>query len=269
MRSIQLALVGLAIWGVHAHAQQPTQQPNQQPAQPAQPAAPGGERLDALLHRWEKEMQSVQTLTVDMVRTTKDKVWQTDEVFAGKARYMKPNLAVLEMQKKDNPQVYEKFLCTGTFLYQWVPGSKIVNMFELPPPQPGQQAQNDFLSFFFGMKAEEAKQRYDLKLVKEDQWYVYIEVLPKLPADKADFAKARLVLNQNTFLPRQVWFEQTNGNEVMWDLPKAERDVQVDRNEFAPPTQLPAGWNYVKVPRAEAPGGGNNLKPSVIRQNEK
>lgn len=261
MRSIQLALVGLAIWGVHVNAQQPN-------PQPAQPAAPGGERLDSLLNRWEKEMQSVQTLSVDMVRTTKDKVMGMDEVFAGKAKYMKPNLAVLEMQKKDNPQVFEKFLCTGTFLYQWQPGSKVINQFELPPPQPGKQAQNDFLSFFFGMKAEEAKQRYDLKLVKEDQYYVYIEVLPKLAADKADFAKARLVLNQSNFLPRQVWFEQVNGNEVMWDLPKAQRDVEVDRGEFAPPAQLPAGWQYVKVPRAESPGGGN-VKPSVIRQNER
>jgi TIGR03009 family protein len=265
MRSIQLALVGLAIWGIHGYAQQPAQQN----PQPAQPGAPNGERLDGLLQRWEKEMQSVQTLTVDMIRTTKDKVWNTDEVFAGKAKYMKPNRAVLEMQKKGNPQVYEKFLCTGTFLYQWVPGSKVINMFELPPPRPGQQAQNDFLSFFFGMKADEAKQRYDLKLVKEDQWYVYIEVLPKMAADKADFAKARLVLNQSNFLPRQVWFEQTNGNEVMWDLPKAERDVQVNPAEFAPPGQLPPDWNMVKVPRSESPPPGNNLKPSVIRQNEK
>jgi TIGR03009 family protein len=206
---------------------------------------------------------------VDMVRTTKDKSpLGGDEVFAGKALYMKPNLAVLEMQNKANPQKYEKFLCTGTFLYQWVPSSKVINVYELPKPQPGQQAQNDFLSFFFGMKAEEAKQRYDLKLIKEDQWYVYIEVLPKLAADKADFAKARLVLNQNTFLPRQVWFEQVNGNEVMWDLPKAQRDLPVDRNEFMAPGKLPPDWNMVKVPRAEPPAG-SNLKPSVIRQNEK
>jgi TIGR03009 family protein len=266
MRSIQLALVGLAIWGIHGYAQQPPQAAP--PPAGAQPAAPNGERLDALLQRWEKEMQSVQTLTVDMVRTTKDKVWATDEVFAGKAKYMKPNMAILEMQKKDNAQVYEKFLCTGTFLYQWVPANKVVNVYELPPPQPGQPAQNDFLSFFFGMKAEEAKQRYDLKLIKEDQWYVYIEVVPKLQSDKAEFAKARLVLNQTTFLPRQVWFEQTNGNEVTWDLPKADRDMAMNRNEFGPP-QMPPGWNMVKVPRAEAPPPTANLKPSVIRQNEK
>jgi TIGR03009 family protein len=218
-------------------------------------------------------MQSVQTLSVDMVRTTKDKVFQTDEIFTGKAKYMRPNFAVLEMGKKGNGQVYEKYLCTGTFLYQWVPGSKVVNMYELPTPRPGQPAQNDFLSFFFGMKADEAKQRYDLKLVKEDQYYIYIEVLPKLAADKADFAKARLVLNQNTFLPRQVWFEQVNGNEVLWDLPKADRDVKLDRTEFAPPAQLPAGWNYVKVPRADAgppPAPRPDVKPSVVRPlNEK
>src|SRR5262249_51764619 len=158
------------------------------PAQPPQAAQPAADRLDHVLDRWEKEMQSVTTLSADLARKSVDKVWNNTEEFAGKAKYMKPNMAVLEMQKKGSPQVFEKYLCTGTFLYQWAPASKTINVFELPAPKPGQPQQNDFLSFFFGMKANEAKLRYDLKLVKEDQYYFYIDILPKLPVDKADFS---------------------------------------------------------------------------------
>ena len=42
-------------------------------------------------------------------------------------------------------------------------------------------ANDNFLSFLFGMRAAEAKRRYDLKLEREDQHYYYIMVLPRLP----------------------------------------------------------------------------------------
>jgi len=280
MRLYRLALAGFLMAGT-IQAQPPTP-PAQTPpaggvqlggpgAAPAPPAAPAADpKLDQMLQRWEKEMSSITSLSADLTRSTVDKVWGGNDVFVGKAKYVKPNFALLEVQKKDAPAVYEKFLCTGTFLYQYVPASKVINVFQLPQPQPGQPAvNNDFLSFFFGMKATEAKLRYDLKLVKEDQWYYYLEVQPKLATDKADFSRARLVLNVTTMLPREVWFEQPNGNEVKWDLPKVERDVKIDRAEFAPPVQLPAGWNLVRVPRAETSPPPSNLPPTRVRPQDK
>jgi TIGR03009 family protein len=267
MRPYRLALASGLVLAIGLQAQQPPQSAQTPQNQPAAAAAPS--RLDQLLARWEKEMQSVTTLSAEIKRTTKDKVWATNEAFVGKALYMKPNLAVLELHKDNNVQVFEKYICTGNNLYQYVPTSKVVHVYELPTPKPGQPATDDnFLSFFFGMKAEEAKRRYDLKLVQDvDQnnpWYFYIEVLPKLPVDKADFSKARLVLNASNFLPRQVWFEQPNGNELTWDLPKVDRDVRMDRTEFAPPTAPPPGWRMEKVPRAEAVPR-NDIKPTVVR----
>ena len=125
---------------------------------------------------------------------------------SGTARYMKPNLAMLEMQERGNPQRFEKYICTGTYLYEYAPQNKQVRVHELPAPRPGQVMDDNFLSFLFGMKADEARRRYDLRLVKEDQWYIYIEIHPRFSADKADFQRARLVLNSQTYLPRQLWF---------------------------------------------------------------
>lgn len=264
MRPYWLALTGLLL-GTILHAQQPPQ-PVQTapPVNSTWPAAPNPARLDQLLQRWEQEMKNVHTLSAEMIRKDLDKTRGGTEEFTGTAKYMKPNLALLEMQKKGNPNVYEKYLASGTFMYAWVPSSKVVRVYELPAPKAGQVGDDNFLSFLFGMKAEEAKRRYDMKLVKEDQWYLYVEVLPRFPADKADFAKARLVLNQSNFLPRQVWFEQPNGNEITWDVPKIASGVNLPREAFQAPASLPAGWNLVRVPRSEPVG--QQQPPRVIRQ---
>jgi len=55
-----------------------------------------------------------------------------------------------------------------------------------------------------------------------DKWYHYVRIIPKSAADRADFTEARLVLSASTFLPRQLWFQQPNGNEVTWDFPKVD-----------------------------------------------
>jgi TIGR03009 family protein len=221
-------------------------------------------RLDVLLDNWEAKMRSVDFLKAECTRTTIDKTYQTTEVFEGLAKYMKPNRALLDMHKKSRPEVYERYLCTGTFLYEWAPQNKVIRIHELPQPKPGQVADDNFLAFLFGMKAEEAKRRYDLKLVKEDQWYVYLEILPRTDLDKADFSKARLVLLNNTFLPRQLWFMQPNGNEITWDIPKVESGAAsgVGVNDFAPPAAAPQGWTLQRVPRQEV---RRDVPPRVVR----
>jgi TIGR03009 family protein len=253
MRHSFLTVAGVLLLGGTVPAQQP---PAQQPAAPA--LDPAHNRLDALLMQWEKEMAAVQTLYCNCTRTTVDKVFQVSEVFEGAAQYMKPNLAMLEMRKKDKPDAFEKYICTGTFLYQYAPKNKEIHVYELPPPKPGQVADDNILSFLFGMKAEEAKRRYDLQLVKEDQYYIYLKITPRLANDKQDFQEARLVLNQNSFLPRELWFVQPNGNEIKWDIPKIQNGVRLNRTDFTAPA-TPPGWTMVKVPRA------NDVPPRVVR----
>jgi TIGR03009 family protein len=266
MRSYGLALASLLLAAATL--------PAQQPPVTAPPAAPG--RLDGLLQRWEREMMSVQTLVAQCNRTTIDKTYGKPQTFVGTARYQRPNQAVLEMQKlgKDNkpdPQAYEKFLCTGNMLYEYDPQNKQVRVHQLPPPRPdGMGSDDSFLSFMFGMKAEEAKRRYDMRLAKEDQHWIYIEVIPLLPADKADFQRARLVLSASTFLPRQVWFEQPTGNEVQWDIPQVQTNVQLPANLFAPPRAAPPGWNLMQMPKPDA-ASKTTLPmppPRIVRPNQ-
>ena len=106
------------------------------------------------------------------------------------------------------------------------------------------------------MKAADAKKRYKLTYVPappaQAKWYHFLKIEAVSSADKADFSEARLVLMADTFLPRQVWYRDPTGNEVTWDLSKVVNNAQIPVDTFAPP-QLPAGWQFFKVPRQNAP----------------
>jgi TIGR03009 family protein len=219
--------------------------------------------LDSVLMRWEKAMKEVNTLSAQLVRTTLDRAFQSTEVYEGIAKYMKPNLASLYMVKKNRPEAYEKYICTGNYLYMYAPAEKKIRVAEVPHPKQGQLADDNFLSFLFGMKAEEAKKRYEMTLLQapaNDKWYYYIMIRPQTTADKKDFTKARLVLSNTTFLPRQLWFEQPNHREITWDFPRLVNGAALQRSEFAMP-QLPQGWVFEKFQPQ------NKVPPRVVRPN--
>lgn len=233
---------------------------------PATPGNPAGQsQLLQYLHRWEQEMLKIQTLVANIKLIEKDKTFETTTASLGLAKYMKVgqgtatvNLASLELRKEGKAELDKKFLCTGNFLYQVLFEAKEIRAFEMPKPKPGQVAEDSFMSLLFGMRAEDTMKRYDLRIAMEDQWYIYLDILPRNPSDKADFQRARVVLNRATFIPRQLWFEQPNGSEVTWDIPKVETNTRIERTEFDPP-RAPQGWKMVQEPIAQ------QGQPRVVR----
>jgi TIGR03009 family protein len=259
MRTIGLTLTALVLAGP-ALAQQPGTAP------PAANAA----TLDRYLMGWERSMESVTTLAARLKRTEKDTTLDSNRVLVGEAYYKKSgkganavNKAFLQMRLEGKQEVAEKYVCTGTYLYQFLPEEKKIKYFEVPRPKPGQGMEDNFLSFLFGMKADEAKKRYDLRLTKEDKFYVYVDVLPRTQADKEDFKQAQLVLNKDTLLPRRLWFVGSNKSETIWDIDPVEKNRDLaDRMFDAPPT--PTGWKLEpgKRPEAAAP-------PQIVPKNSR
>jgi TIGR03009 family protein len=223
--------------------------------------APAGDaaQLDAVLGAWETTLASVKSLQAECDRTVLDKTFQSTEVLKGIAKYLKVpgpgqgSRASLELHKQTpkgpSATIFEKYVCTGTYLYQYVPAKKVILVYDLPAPKTGQIPDDNFLSFLFGMKAQEAKERYQLSLTPSDKYYHYVLIQPKLAQDKAEFTRARLVLRRDNFLPAQVWFHRPNGNEETWNF-QARRDVTISPAEFAQPTP-PPGWQFERV-RTEA-----------------
>jgi TIGR03009 family protein len=257
MRWLLLITLGWLAAGNAAFAQAPGAAP-----QPALDA-----RLEAVLSNWERAMTGVQSLYADCKRTKLDKTFQTTEVFEGNAKYLRgpagqTSRAALEMFKKNQPQVFEKYLCSGNFLYEWSPPNKVIRVHQLPAPKPGQLADDNFLSFLFGMKAADAKAKYQISYVPDpmnNQWYHYLQIQARHAADKADFTMARLTLYSSNYLPAQLWFLQPNGDEVTWDFRNVTSPAKLGVADFAHPT-LPQGWQFVQVPA--------QTQPRVMRNND-
>src|SRR5262245_15421645 len=191
---------------------------------------PNAAKLDEVLNGWEGAMAAMQSRAADCERRTDDKVFATTEVFKGKVRYVKSPgqgqgaRASLELFKQTaqgpRQDIFEKFIVTGTFLYEYQPSQKVIRIHNLPPPKQGQVAEDSLLSLVFGIKAVEAKQKWDLTYHPDslkDQYYHFVMVSPKTALDKADFTQARLALLKTNLLPAQVWFHQPNGNVVTWN----------------------------------------------------
>ena len=261
MRNLGLALTGLLTCVTAAAAQQ------QQPPAPATqaPAADRARLLDKHLQGWEEQMKKISTLHMPGIkRVDKDNQLKYVSTWIGEAKYNKPNLAMLYLVREDKREIWERWVCSGAAIYQFQPQQKQIVLHQLPAKKEGQVSDENFLSFMFGMKAEDAKKRYVLQISaskENDPYYVYIDIQPREGRDKADFEKARLVLNKDTYLPRQLWFKHPNGDETTWDIPQAKSGVNLDRRDFQQPT-LPKDWKLV---RNEL---GDDKAPRIIRQKQ-
>ena len=99
----------------------------------------------------------------------------------------------------------------------------------------------------------------------EDQNYCYLHIVPNYPADKADFAEARLALFNTTFLPREVSFRQPNGTMVKWDVPRIDTSAALSAGDFNP-KEVPKDWKKEVVPPPGAtPAAPAALPPSKVR----
>ena len=262
MRKTVFALAVLLATAAGARSQQST------PIKVISPAAAPGKplALDDHLNSWESKMREVQSLQATISRIDKNKNFGTTTNLLGTAQYAKSgtgatalNMAALTLTQEKKTEFTEKIVCTGTYLYQYLPSQKEIRAYPIARSKPGQVGEDSFLGFLFGMKAVDAKKNYDLKLYKVDDNYVYIDVAPKTAAGKADFTRARMVLDKVTYMPRQLWFEEANGNEITWDIPRIQQGVSLDRRIFDTP-RTPAGWKLVPIsPTAKADA------PRVIR----
>ena len=176
------------------HALALAQPPGAQP--PPQPPTldPANNKLDAILLNWEKAMSGINSLHAKVERKAIDKVFATTEVFAGEAKYLKPNKASLWLQNQDpkKSQEFERLVCNGQSPTSRSPSKKEIHIHELPKPKQGQINDDNFVSMLFGMKAIEAKRRYVLEWWQRpggDKYYDYILVYPRDPQDKAEFTQ--------------------------------------------------------------------------------
>jgi hypothetical protein len=66
------------------------------------------------------------------------------------------------------------------------------------------------LGLLLGMEAKQIAKRFEIKLTKDDKDYIYVEAFPKSSDDRAQFVKAQVVFDKNSFLPRRLWYAEAD-----------------------------------------------------------
>jgi TIGR03009 family protein len=258
--------------------------PGTQPvAPPAAPAAPAADpKLDTHLNGWEKNMANLANFRFVLELKRTDATFKQDKMYSGVVLCMKPNFAVLRLNYDGDKTGtdYEAFICNGKAVYEYNGLQKTVTEWKLPENagNPG-ATDNLMLDFLSGMKAKDARNRFDLSLFKEDANYVYLDVKPILPKDKAEFLQLRMALyGPNTrwpYLPAQVYMAKPNGDTEQWKFKDPQTNIPgLAAKDFQ--YQEVKGWKFQvgqQQPQAR-PGqpmlpGGNGLPPGpgAVRPN--
>jgi TIGR03009 family protein len=235
----------------------------------AVPAVPPA--LNAHLLAWEAKAKGVQNLYTECERVTKQVLLRKERTAVGSVVCMKPNLARMRMDFKDKPGEYEAYICDGANVYQYDGAEKTLTPHRIPPGGQGGVGDSLLLEFMSGsMTADDVKRRFDLKLLKEEEFYVHLEILPRLAKDKQEFEKLLLVLygpkaavRKLDYLPAVVVMSKDNGQTTeQWTFKNMQANVAgITKEQFAyvPP---PKDWT-VKQPAAAV--GPAPVDPRVAR----
>lgn len=187
----------------------------------AKTSAPDPAAMDRLLGLWARQNGKLSSLTVGFVRVDKSVAFGQLDEFVGNAYLQTPNLACLHFKKVDraNPKApkaddHERIVCTGQEVRQYDFKTKQIFVFPLDKNERKKAIQEGPLPFLFNMKADEAKLRYTMTLLNQDQTAYLIGIVPRLEQDRSVFSKAFLQLNKTTFLPDHLLLVDTNGKDT-------------------------------------------------------
>jgi TIGR03009 family protein len=251
-----------------------TQPQGRVPQQPAAGQAPAGQapngaaarqqrpntelripkELDELLIIWEQQSSKITRLRGQIFRYKYDSVYSVETRAAGAFWYESPDMGRIDFSPgdltkpsdmkglNDTPFVVQadgkqKWICTGKQVFIIDDDKHLFDKIDIPAQQQGKNIINGPLPFLFGLKAEQAKQRYYLSLgamhwpqgrkvkLKDgtEQTFapqVHVVAVPKLEVDKREWSRAEVLLDGKTFIPTAIKLFNPQGTmETVYKLP--------------------------------------------------
>lgn len=216
--------------------------------------------LEELLVIWEQQSSKITRLHGTIIRFTYDSVYTAEKRAAGEFWYQSPdmgridfgpgNLTVPPPRPGPDGTPYkvqadgkQRWICTGKQVFIIHDDQKLFDKIDIPAQQQGKNIINGPLPFLFGLKAEQAKQRYYLSLgamhwpqgrkikqkdgrVQEDSPQVHVVAVPKLEVDKREWSRAEVLLDGKTFIPTAIKLFNPQGTmETVYKLPSNRMKV--------------------------------------------
>ncbi len=201
-------------------------------------------RLEELLKAWDKVNQNAREIHYTIQMTVEDHVLKDKTVRRGKGSFKKPSLGRIDWNDEKgkltdiciwNNKVFEEYnfgkktnlridlsLCSlEKPLNQCWPIKIMVGIFE-----------RNFRWLPIGLPVTNLKEQFDIRLVKEEKDWAYLQLKPRNNKGKPDIGEIELVLSQTNYLVRQVRSRDSTGNLVIWDFQEAEinpmRSISLD-----------------------------------------
>ncbi len=222
-------------------------------------AAPLPAALEAHLKAWEAKSVSIVNMYTECEMVRKNLILRKEATFTGSIVCMKPSLARMKLENKADKADYLAYICDGTSVYEYSGRDKAVTQHKIPPGGKNNVGDNLLIEFMSGkMTADDVKSRFDIKLVKEEEFYVHLQIGPKQERDKQEFESMLLVLfsekaKDMAYLPAVVVMQKNNAQELdQWTFKKPMSNVQgIKQADFSyqPP---PKDWQ-VKQAGAATP----------------
>jgi TIGR03009 family protein len=195
--------------------------------------------LENLLNAWEKKSQGVQRLNGNFRLYTYDEVFQSETRAVGKFWYQSPDKGRMDFEPADlvrvakdkagkpinpgkvgpNGQPYEVkkrdheiWNCNGNEILQIFLEKKEYNRIAIPQQYQGESIKESPLPFLFGLKKDEAKERYLMQLGplngRVPNGYkvpcIHVIAYPLREQDSREWSKAEVLLDSQTFLPQSI-----------------------------------------------------------------
>jgi TIGR03009 family protein len=213
--------------------------------------------LDRHLSKWEEKTAGITNLRLEIALKRTDAVLKKDTNYSGVVVCMKPHFARLRLVNSADKNDYQAYICDGKAVYAYDGALKTINRIDLPPKWPFQRlgvTDNPVLDFLTGMKAKDAKERFDITLFKTDEHYLYLDIKPRSNKDRQEFQQLRVALygpgpatEKFAYLPAQLYVLQPNGDSESWQFTNPQVNLKgVDEKMFQ--FEDVKGWHVQKPP---------------------
>jgi len=193
-------------------------------------------RLEEILIQWEQHSAKIKSLHGKHVRREFNKTFEVEKVSEGEFFLETPDKGRIDMIAKPiekgkvsmrknaagepyqlQPGTSERWVCTGEEILSFNMERREYTRDELPASMRGKNIVHSPLPFLFGMKAEDAKHRFNLTLesVGKDNT-VKLKALPRMDTDRQNYQEAWIVLDTKRFVPTAVRLIDPKGLETIY-----------------------------------------------------
>lgn len=172
---------------------------------------------------WEVQSAKIKSLRGKHTRKTFNKVYEEEAVSKGQFFLETPDKGRIDLQgvKPDKNAVSnrtnskkapykvvagqsERWICTGDEIVMVNEADKSFEVLPIPADQQGENIIHSPLPFLFGMKADEARERFEIFIGQVTGTEVYLTVYPLEEQDRVNYSKAQIILDRTVYLPKSV-----------------------------------------------------------------